>query len=752
MFHLVLTPVGGYLLVALVSAVLLGLLRLGPGQNRVTRRRRMALIGVRLLIILLLILAMLRPTLVHSTRTRKSATLVLMLDFSRSMEVADAAGNKKRFDAMLASLAESDKALHELLSKEVELKVYGFDAENHTIDFTGKDTLWPTKPNGRQTAIGACLEDILKRETGKRLAAVVLLSDGAQRVLPAKDVAPQMPARRLQELGYPLYAVPFGQARGAGQTRDVKLSDLRATPLVFVKNQLDVSAVVEMEGFVNQEVVAQLLVETAPGVMTVVDSVKVKSKQNGDRHPIELKYTPQIAGEMKVQVKVEPQTGELVVANNELSTFVTVLDGGLRVLYLDGARLWEQKFLRRSLDASPDIDVDEFIIDPRKKETRPNDLAALFQPGKYDVYLFGDLDATAFTDQELIELRAAINAGSGFMMLGGIHSFGAGGYGQTALADVLPLVMDRLERQNFGEPIRPDLHLPIDSKPKMRPTRAGAAHSLMQLAPGADNAKAWDALPSLEGANRFTKITPGATVLGETTDGKPLLVARDFGRGRVLAFAGDSTWRWQMAGHEAAHKRFWRQVILWLSHKDEASDNSVWVKLDERRFSPGARVEFSAGARGPNGEPIADAQYDAEVVRPDGSRMPARMRHEGEDAAGMFLDAAMPGDYTLIVKGRRGAQQLGSAQARFLVFDQDLELDNPAADRGALESLAAMTSGRTIPPEQLPDFFAQLKEQLKDLEVETLIKHTLWDGWPFFLIMVALLALEWWWRKKWGLV
>jgi hypothetical protein len=337
-------------------------------------------------------------------------------------------------------------------------------------------------------------------------------------------------------------------------------------------------------------------------------------------------------------------------------------------------------------------------------------------------------------------------------MLGGIHSFGAGGYGQTALADVLPVLMDRFERQNFGEPVRADLHLPIDSKPKLRPTRAGAVHSLMQLAPGAENAKAWDALPPLEGANRFNKITPNAVVLGEATDGKPLLVARDFGRGRVLAFAGDSTWHWAMEGHEAAHKRFWRQVVLWLSHKDEASNSSVWIKLYERRFSPGARVEFSAGARGPNGEPIADAQYEAEVIRPDGSRMPARIRHEGEDAAGMFLDAQAPGDYTLVVKGKRGGQQLGTAQARFLVFDQDLELDNPAADRGALESLAAMTTGRTVPPEQLPDFFAQLKEQLKDLEVETLVKHALWDGWPFFLIMVALLALEWWWRKKWGLV
>jgi len=749
--HLVLTPVGGYLLVALMGAVLLGLLALGPGRNRVSAGRRRALIAVRLAIVLLLILAMLRPTLVRSTRARKPATAVVMIDMSRSMQVADALGSKTRWEALLASLSDADKAIREL-STQLELKVYAFDSENHTIDFDGKKTLWPSKPEGKQTAIGWCLEDVLKRETGKRLAAIVLLSDGAQRVLPAQDVAPQLPARRLADLSYPLYTVPFGQARGAGQTRDVKLSDLRATPLVFIKNQLDVTAVAELEGFANQEVVAQLLVETAPGMMQVVDSQKLPPSQNGARIPINLKYSPQVAGEIKVQVKVEPQNGELIVANNELSTFVTVLDGGLRVLYLNGSLLWEQKFIRRALDASPDIDVDYRYINAGKPETRPADMAALFQPGKYDVYVVGDLDSKAFTEQELIELRAAVQAGAGFMMLGGIQSFGAGGYGNTPLAGVLPLVIDQFERQNMGEPVRADLHLPVGTKSKMRPTRAGLTHSLMQLGAGAENAKAWDALPALEGANRFNRLTPGATVLAESEDGKPLLVARDFGRGRVLAFAGDSTWRWQLGGHEAAHKRFWRQVVLWLSHKDQSSDNTVWVKLDERRYSPGTRVEFAAGARGPNGEPVTDAQYEAEVVRPDGTRSPARIRQEGEDAAGMYLDAQAPGDYTLIVKARRGTEQLGSAQARFLVFDQDLELDNPAADRGALESLAAMTSGRTVAPEQLSELFAQLKEQLKDLEVETLVKHTLWDGWLFFLLMVALLGLEWWWRKKWGLV
>ena len=44
-------------------------------------------------------------------------------------------------------------------------------------------------------------------------------------------------------------------------------------------------------------------------------------------------------------------------------------------------------------------------------------------------------------------------------MLGGFQS-GPGGYAETPLADVLPVVMDRFERQKIDEPIRDKLHWP----------------------------------------------------------------------------------------------------------------------------------------------------------------------------------------------------------------------------------------------------------------------------------------------------
>ncbi|OHB71130.1 MAG: hypothetical protein A2V70_14310 [Planctomycetes bacterium RBG_13_63_9] len=95
---------------------------------------------------------------------------------------------------------------------------------------------------------------------------------------------------------------------------------------------------------------------------------------------------------------------------------------------------------------------------------------------------------------------------------------------------------------------------------------------------------------------------------------------------------------------------------------------------------------------------------------------------------------------------------MGSARARFLVFDQDLELDNAAADAASLESLATMTDGESLAPEQLPDLIRRLARRTSDLEIEQETKASFWDTWPFFLVLVGLLGIDWYLRKRWGLV
>jgi hypothetical protein len=347
------------------------------------------------------------------------------------------------------------------------------------------------------------------------------------------------------------------------------------------------------------------------------------------------------------------------------------------------------------------------------------------------------------------------------MMLGGFHNFGAGGYAETPLNKVLPVGMDRLERQRPDEPFRKDLHW---SGPlQMRPTMIGQMHFAMRLAEGREaNAAAWEKLPPLEGVNtnkfQADTLSKNAIVLADSGEDKPLLVAQNYGTGRVLCFAGTTTWHWWMRGVDidhsfiAEHKRFWRQIVLWLAKKDESLEGTVNIKLEQRRFAPTQRVDFSATARDPAGEPLKDAEFQAEIVLPDGTRRPASLIKQQDRQTGSFRDTQLPGDYAIEVKVKQNGQDHGSARARFVVFQQDLELDNASADSDTMASLAAITGGQSLAPEELPDLIKRLSEQTSKFEIQQETKSTFWDTWPFFLTLVALLTVEWFLRKRWGLV
>lgn len=75
-------------------------LAIGPSQRKQSFGRRATLASLRLLTLVLLLLAMLRPALETTPARKLPGTLIVLPDLSRSMTVADATGNKPRYAAM----------------------------------------------------------------------------------------------------------------------------------------------------------------------------------------------------------------------------------------------------------------------------------------------------------------------------------------------------------------------------------------------------------------------------------------------------------------------------------------------------------------------------------------------------------------------------------------------------------------------------------------------------------------------------
>ena len=756
---------------AVAAALSLLFLMHRPSGERLPGWGRQFLLLLRFLTLLLFLFALLRPTLIYTETRRLASTLYILLDQSESMSRPDEIGGNTRFFVAKESLLTSQPQLKRL-QQQAEVNVSGFDGtllplqiQNGIIDGI------PLEPKGKETAIGAALDVVRERSAGKRLLGVVLLTDGTQRTRPPRDIQPQDAAVRYRDTGIPIYAVRLGQPSGVVEVQDIAVIDVQANDRVFVKNDLVVSGSVRISGYVDQPIPVQLLFEDSAGTMNQVAETTIQAKEDGQLVPFRLSYAPQQTGYFKYTVCVPPQPKELIDTNNVQSNFVRVVDGGLNVLFLKGNYRYEQRPFVASLDASADIRVDYLPIrvgriavgDGRgggsvqsRIEAATKDRAPwiedYFAPGKYNVFILDDLDAKVFKPEELQALAERVREGAGLLMLGGLHAFGAGGYADTSLKDVSPVELRTVDRQPLDGPTRQDTHWP--GPIQMMPT--SPSYVLRLVPQPTKNLEVWRELPPLDGANRFGNLKGGATILAKGQQDQPLLVSQLFGLGRVLAFAGDSTYRWPLAGFVEEHKKFWRQVVLWLAKMEDVAEGDCWVTVDNVRLLPGETATFHVYMLGVAGEEIKEIRATAIVAKPDNSEEKVSLVDEVGTPTGSFRSTTIPGDYTIKVDAIQVPTppdtQPRQATARFMIVDRNLELDNPVAYPRLLDNLAAMTDGKSIAPEQLPSLFDDLAKKTDEFVEKRETKQSLYDSWELFTMLLVLMAFEWFLRKRWGLV
>jgi hypothetical protein len=287
-------------------------------------------------------------------------------------------------------------------------------------------------------------------------------------------------------------------------------------------------------------------------------------------------------------------------------------------------------------------------------------------------------------------------------------------------------------------------------------TAAGAAHPVMQLAPGADDTrKRWDRAPALASIAPLGDPRPGASVLAVTTGAggteRALVAVQRYGEGRSMIFAGEAAWRWRMMlpASDRSYDTFWRQSVRWLA---VAAPDPVSVTAPTGA-SVGDLVPIRILARGPSFEPLRDATVDVRVTGPDGRLQQVRAAREvGTDTDGRFVAryrADAPGVYRVAADARPGHNSAGGGTTSFLVGGADVEMTDPRLDDRLLQRIADVSGGRMIQPGES----ARLAEALQAaVPAATMaVRRDLWHtGWSFAAI-VALLAAEWLLRRRYGL-
>jgi uncharacterized membrane protein len=721
-----------------------------------TLTQRRWLNGLRTAAGLLLLLAIFRPSIIRTDSLPTEATLVVLLDGSRSMTLP--ADEKESRAATQARVFQQLRPEIEKLDESLVLKtlVYSADAREIVSNETLDETL-NTPPTGNATDISAALNAAVQSALGKPLAGVVMIGDGvdvspasAQRGVNDMVRDPQAGARLLASLDVPLWSVAIGPPGDVDQVRDVEVAELAESFSLFAGNEADVEFVVRSRALTGKAVTLRVLMtpegEGAAPVEVAVRTLTPTGPE--DTASMSIPMTAPAAGSYRLEVRADAQEGETLLSNNSQVAFVDVREGGGRVLYLEGQPRPEQAFILRSLRRFPDLQVTYRWIAGDTKERWPIDVGLGESANEFDVVIIGDLPAAAIGDEQWKEIAKQVGDGASLLMIGGVETFAKGGYARSPLANVLPVKLDSREGDLEGDvPMKLSQNHPITT--------------LASSSDAEDQAAAWASLPPLVGASRLSdvRVVPGVEVLLETEAGDPLLVVGEYGGGRVAAFAGDSTWRWWRQGKSLEHRRFWRQMVLWLLNRDSDASDAIDISLSSRRVEVGQSIDYVITYPSQAGTETAVLNVSAVNAAGEETKLVPAVTvpsAEGENARWEGkLEELPPGMYRL-----RAAYEGSSenAEKTFQVLDQEAELRQPFADHTYLSQLSAQTAssgGQMFLPNQVDELANLITQLRRNSEAPVVQKHRLGDtalsAWPLFIALSTLLSIEWYLRRRWGL-
>jgi uncharacterized membrane protein len=729
---------GSYVAVLLVGAGA-GLAVLAYRSGRGRKRDRVALAGIRLAILAIILVCLFRPLLVVRAASPQQNFLGVLLDDSRSMQIADVDG-QPRANYVKAEFGSNTRGLLQALSNRFTVRTFRFS--NAATRTTQESDL---TFNGSQSRLGVALSGVRQELAGLPVAGLVMVTDGAD----TADAALGEALLALKAESLPVFTVGVGQET---LSKDIQVGRV-ATPKTALKGTtLMVDVVLSQSGFDGQKVTLDVEDEG-----TLVSTQEIALPDAGTPASIPVRFTVNEAGPRVLRFRVSPQPGELVTENNAREALIDVRDRKEKILYFEGEPRFEYKFIRRAIPEGDNVIVTSLIRTADNKYLRqgvdgPDELVAGFPKTREELFsyralIIGSLEAAALTGDQLRMVAEFVDRrGGGLLMLGGPRSFAEGGYVGTAVADVLPVVLERGNVQPKG----------TVSRMHVKPTRAGLATAVTQLAATeAASTERWNNLPAITTVNRVTAVKPGATVLLTGTDEsraeRPLLVYQRYGRGKSFAFLPQDSWMWQMhhtiAVDDLTHENFWRQLLRWLV---DGVPDQVEPSFASERVEPGEAAHLIANVVDPSFVELNDASVMVTVTGPGGSIVDLPMswdgEHPGEYSAAIPTKA--PGWYEARLEATRGGKSVGSAVTHFRVAPGDAEYFDATMHAGTLRRIAEETGGRFYEA----DNTATLADDLRytGRGVTTVEEHDLWHMPIVLMLLVGLLCAEWGYRRAVG--
>jgi len=731
---LILALPGWQMALAPLGVFILSMIALGySGLGKKLATRDLAVVALlRSFAISLVLFSLSQPLLELTARQPQPGVVGVLLDNSVSMKLEQDSASRSAY--IQRQFDDASGPLLQSLRRHFDTRLFSFGATARrvedvaTLDFDEGDS-----------DLNQALQFAHASLQGEPLAGLIVISDGATQSIERLETT----LLSLRAAGTPVYSIGVGETE---YPRDIEISRIDLPRQALKGSRVNASLQIRQRGYAGE----------SPELL-VIDDSRILHRQpvrlTGEFQSLEVPLAIEDAGARSLEFKIELMPGERIAANNQRRATLWIDPRKIRVLYFEGEPRFEFKFVRRAVAADEQIALSGLMRTADAKFYRvgveseqelrngfPITREELFS---YDALILGSVELGLLSREQQDMIVEFVNRrGGGLLMLGGRHAFSEGGYHDSVLHDISPVMMAPRAQPDFSRNIR------------LYPTAAAGVHPALQIADSSEKSLArWLTLPPLTVVNPVRRIKPGATLLlgSSAADDEEAFVGMAFhryGRGKVVAFPVQNSWIWQMHHdidlEDQTHETLWRQLLRWLT---EGVPDRMQMTLSDEAIHSGGRLTLHSQIRQADYTADNQARARAVVTAPTGLEQVIELSRD-PSLAGVYsaeLPATEAGDYQVRIETDEQGFEVESNTAQFFVSPEGDEYYQSEMNPALLQKIARQTGGEF----RLADNAAGLAEVLDKRQrgVNVLMRHELWDMPVIFLLVILFLSAEWSYRR-----
>lgn len=669
--------------------------------------KKILLTSLRGIALLLLLFIIFEPVLTLTKTNIINPVILFFFDNSKSITIKDGTDRVQKVNDIVSFVSSG--------SLKGEKQFYKFGKSLSSID---EDSLKNLTFSETSTDFSKIFSGINKIENN--ISAAVIISDGV-------ITEGTTPIYTAEKLGIPVFTLGIGDS---AVKNDLEIKNVVSNEFVYAETPTTVSATILSKGFAGFESRVSLFENSK-----LIEEKQITFDESGVQ-TILFDYTPKNSGEKKLSVRIKQIEGESNLLNNQKIFFVNVLSNKINILLVAGSPSADLTFVKTALSTEENFRVnsltqisnDTFLEDNPISKIDSSDIIFFIH------YPVPNINAAVFNriiskiENKKTPFFTLLSGDVDKNYLAGLSSF-------------LPITIQTIEK-NYLQ-VQPDIQAGEISNPILN-----------------NNSTAeWNNLPPISHPISLITIKPESKIISKVRisnqpKNMPLIVSRNIGSERSIAVIGKDIWRWklQTAGKNLSlFDNFIISSARWLNAPYD--QRKVKIKSSKKLYSKGEVIEFSAQVYDESFNPINDAQLNVLISGKD-YKEEISLNSIGFGLYEGSIPINKNGDFTYSGKVQQNNKKIGEDFGSFNIGDLDIELFDARMNFQFLSNLSEKTNGRFFTPSNINELINILNQITDNTRKEKIISSEtrLWSNELLLIILVMVFAIEWFLRKRAGML